>query len=168
MKKMVLSILVENTVGVLSRISGLFSRRGYNIDSLTVSGTERNGFSRMTIVVSGEDEVLEQIRKQVGKLVDVKDIIELKDGASVCRELILCKVKVDATDRQQVIAVADIFRAKIVDVSTDSMMIELTGNQQKLDAFVGLLEGFEIKELVRTGITGLTRGTADMLSGELE
>ena len=122
----------------------------------------------MTIVVSGEDEVLEQIRKQVAKLVDVKDIIELKDGASVCRELILCKVKVDATDRQQVIAVADIFRAKIVDVSTDSMMIELTGNQQKLDAFVGLLEGFEIKELVRTGITGLTRGTADMLSGELE
>ncbi len=168
MKKMVLSILVENTVGVLSRISGLFSRRGYNIDSLTVSETERNGFSRMTIVVSGEDEVLEQIRKQVGKLVDVKDIIELKDGASVCRELILCKVKVDATDRRQVIAVADIFRAKIVDVSTDSMMIELTGNQQKLDAFVGLLEGFEIKELVRTGITGLTRGTADMLSGELE
>lgn len=168
MKKMVLSILVENTVGVLSRISGLFSRRGYNIDSLTVSETERNGFSRMTIVVSGEDEVLEQIRKQVAKLVDVRDIIELKDGASVCRELILCKVKVDATDRQQVIAVADIFRAKIVDVSTDSMMIELTGNQQKLDAFVGLLEGFEIKELVRTGITGLTRGTADMLSGELE
>ena len=168
MKKMVLSILVENTVGVLSRISGLFSRRGYNIDSLTVSETERNGFSRMTIVVSGEDEVLEQIRKQVAKLVDVKDIIELKDGASVCRELILCKVKVDATDRQQVIAVADIFRAKIVDVSTDSMMIELTGNQQKLDAFVGLLEGFEIKDLVRTGITGLTRGTADMLSGELE
>ncbi len=168
MKKMVLSILVENTVGVLSRISGLFSRRGYNIDSLTVSETERNGFSRMTIVVSGEDEVLEQIRKQVGKLVDVKDIIELKDGASVCRELILCKVKVDATDRQQVIAVADIFRAKIVDVSQDSMMIELTGNQQKLDAFVGLLGGFEIKELVRTGITGLTRGAADMLSGELE
>lgn len=168
MKKMVLSILVENTVGVLSRISGLFSRRGYNIDSLTVSETERNGFSRMTIVVSGEDEVLEQIRKQVGKLVDVKDIIELKDGASVCRELILCKVKVDATDRQQVIAVADIFRAKIVDVSQDSMMIELTGNQQKLDAFVGLLGGFEIKELVRTGITGLTRGASDMLSGELE
>ncbi len=168
MKKMVLSILVENTVGVLSRVSGLFSRRGYNIDSLTVSETEKNGFSRMTIVVSGEDEVLEQIRKQVEKLVDVKDILELKDGASVCRELILCKVKVDATDRQQVIAVADIFRAKIVDVSTDSMMIELTGNQQKLDAFVGLLEGFEIKELVRTGITGLTRGTADMLSGELE
>lgn len=168
MKKMVLSILVENTAGVLSRISGLFARRGYNIDSLTVSETEKNGFSRMTIVCSGEDEVLEQIHKQLSKLVDVKDIIELKDGASVCRELILCKVAVDAVQRQQVIAVADIFRAKIVDVAKDSMMIELTGNQQKLDAFVGLLNGFEIKELVRTGITGLTRGNADMLAGELE
>lgn len=168
MKKMVLSILVENTAGVLSRISGLFARRGYNIDSLTVSETESNEYSRMTIVCSGEDEVLEQIRKQLLKLVDVKYIIELKDGASVCRELILCKVAVDATQRQQVIAVADIFRAKIVDVAEDSMMIELTGNQQKLDAFVGLLNGFEIKELVRTGITGLTRGHADMLAGELE
>ena len=165
---MVLSILVENTAGVLSRISGLFARRGYNIDSLTVSETESNEYSRMTIVCSGEDEVLEQIRKQLLKLVDVKDIIELKDGAAVCRELILCKVAVDAAQRQQVIAVADIFRAKIVDVAEDSMMIELTGNQQKLDAFVGLLNGFEIKELVRTGLTCLTRGHADMLAGELE
>lgn len=168
MKKMVLSILVENTSGVLSRISGLFARRGYNIDSLTVSETENIEFSRMTIVVSGEDEVLEQIRKQVSKLVDVKELIVLEDGESVCRELILCKVAVGADSRQQVIAIADIFRAKIVDVSSDSMMIELTGNQAKLDAFVGLLEGFEIKELVRTGITGLTRGRADMLAGELE
>lgn len=168
MKKMVLSILVENTAGVLSRVSGLFARRGYNIDSLTVSETEKVDFSRMTIVVSGEDEVLEQIRKQLAKLVDVKEIIELKDGESVCRELILCKIMVDATKRQQVIAVADIFRAKIVDVAPDSMMIELTGNQQKLDAFIGLINGFEIKELVRTGITGLTRGNADMLAGELE
>lgn len=168
MKKMVLSILVDNTAGVLSRISGLFARRGYNIDSLTVSETETNGVSRMTIVVSGEDEVLEQIHKQLAKLVDVKEITELKDGASVCRELILCKVAVDATQRQQVIAVADIFRAKIVDVAVDSLMIELTGNQQKLDAFIGLLHGFEIKELVRTGITGLTRGNFDMLAGELE
>lgn len=168
MKKMVLSILVDNTAGVLSRISGLFARRGYNIDSLTVSETETNGVSRMTIVVSGEDEVLEQIHKQLAKLVDVKEITELKDGASVCRELILCKVAVDAAQRQQVIAVADIFRAKIVDVAVDSLMIELTGNQQKLDAFIGLLHGFEIKELVRTGITGLTRGNFDMLAGELE
>lgn len=168
MKKMVLSILVDNTAGVLSRVSGLFARRGYNIDSLTVSETQNNGNSRMTIVVSGEDEVLEQIHKQLAKLVEVKEIIELKDGASVCRELILCKVAVDAAHRQQVLAVADIFRAKIVDVSTDSLMIELTGNQQKLDAFIGLLEGFEVLELVRTGITGLSRGTLDMLAGELE
>ncbi|MCI6499097.1 acetolactate synthase small subunit [Lachnospiraceae bacterium HCP1S3_C3] len=168
MKKMVLSILVKNTSGVLSRISGLFARRGYNIDSLTVSETENIKFSRMTIVVSGEDEVLEQIRKQVSKLVEVEELTVLKDGESVCRELILCKVAVGAESRQQVIAIADIFRAKIVDVSTDSLMIELTGNQAKLDAFVGLLEGFEIKELVRTGITGLTRGRADMLAGEFD
>ena len=168
MKKMVLSILVKNTSGVLSRISGLFARRGYNIDSLTVSETENIKFSRMTIVVSGEDEVLEQIRKQVSKLVEVEELTVLKDGESVCRELILCKVAVGAESRQQVIAIADIFRAKIVDVSTDSLMIELTGNQAKLDAFVGLLEGFEIKELVRTGITGLTRGRADMLEGEFD
>ena len=168
MRKMVLSILVENTAGVLSRVSGLFARRGYNIDSLTVSETEQNSRSRMTIVVSGEDEVLEQIHKQLAKLVEVKEIIELKDGASVCRELILCKVVVDASQRQQVLAVTDIFRAKIVDVSTDSLMIELTGNQQKLDAFIGMLEGFEVKELVRTGITGLTRGNYNMLEGELE
>ncbi len=168
MKKMVLSILVENTAGVLMRVAGLFARRGYNIDSLTVSETETVGMSKMTIVVNGEDEILEQIQKQLSKLIEVKEIIELKHGASVCRELILVKVAVDATQRQQVLAVADIFRAKIVDVSTDSMMIELTGNQQKLDAFIGLLGGFEVKELVRTGITGLTRGNFDMLAGELE
>ena len=165
---MVLSILVENTAGVLSRVAGLFARRGYNIDSLTVSETETTGRSRMTIVVSGEDEVLEQIHKQLAKLIEVKEIIELKPGASVCRELILVKVAVDASQRQQVIAVTDIFRAKIVDVAVDSLMIEITGNQQKLDAFISLLEGFEVKELVRTGITGLTRGNIDMLDGELE
>ena len=168
MKKMVLSILVDNTAGVLSRVSGLFARRGYNIDSLTVSETAQNGHSRMTIVVSGEDEVLEQIYKQLAKLEEVREIIQLKPGASVCRELILCKLAVDQTQRQQILAVADIFRAKIVDVTTDSLMIELTGNQQKLDAFISLLGGFEILELVRTGITGLTRGTLDMLAGELD
>lgn len=165
---MVLSILVENTSGVLTRVAGLFARRGYNIDSLTVGETETPGYSRMTVVVNGDEEVLEQIQKQVGKLVDVKEIVELKDGLSVCRELILCKVGVGPEDRQQILAVTDIFRAKIVDVSPDSLMIELTGNQAKLDAFIGLLEGFEILELVRTGITGLSRGNADMLAGELE
>jgi acetolactate synthase-1/3 small subunit len=161
MKKMVLSVLVDNTAGVLSRVAGLFSRRGYNIDSLTVSETEHKAFSKMTIVSHGDDEILEQIFKQVAKLEDVKEIIQLHDQNSVCRELILCKVGVNAASRQQVIAIADIFRAKIVDVAEDSMMIELTGNQSKLDAFIGLLGDFEIKELVRTGVTGLTRGKAE-------
>ena len=168
MKKMVLSILVENTSGVLSRVAGLFARRGYNIDSLTVSETETPGFSRMTIVCSGEDDVLEQIRKQLSKLVDVKDIIVLDPKASVCRELILVKIKVNPEQRQQIIAITDIFRAKVVDVTNEAMMIELTGNQQKLDAFINLLEGFDVLELVRTGITGLSRGYGDMLSGELD
>ncbi|MBQ3933522.1 MAG: acetolactate synthase small subunit [Lachnospiraceae bacterium] len=168
MKKMVLSILVENTSGVLSRVAGLFARRGYNIDSLTVSETETPGFSRMTIVCSGEDDVLEQIRKQLSKLVDVKDIIVLDPKASVCRELILVKIKVNSEQRQQIIAITDIFRAKVVDVTNEAMMIELTGNQQKLDAFINLLEGFDVLELVRTGITGLSRGYGDMLSGELD
>lgn len=168
MKKMVLSVLVDNTAGVLTRVAGLFSRRGYNIDSLTVGETENKDFSKMTIVVYGDDEVLEQIEKQVAKLEDVKEIIELKPGMSVCRELILCKVEVTAKDRQQVMSVVDIFRAKIVDISEDTLMIELTGNQAKLDAFIELLGEFKIKELVRTGITGLTRGKADLLAGEFD
>ena len=159
MRKMVLSVLVGNTSGVLNRVAGLFSRRGYNIDSLTVGETESSAFSRMTIVVHGEEEILEQIEKQIAKLVDVKEIIELKPESSVCRELILVKVAANAEQRQQVIAVADVFRAKIVDVSPESLMVELTGSQEKLSAFIGLLEGFTILELVRTGVTGLTRGT---------
>ena len=162
MRRMVLSILVDNTAGVLSRVSGLFSRRGYSIDSLTVGETETPGISRMTVVATGDEQILDQIKKQVAKLEDVKSIIELADGESVCRELILVKVSVTQKDRQAIIAVADIFRAKIVDVAMESMMIELTGNQAKLDAFIKLLEGFEVIELVRTGITGLTRGAADL------
>lgn len=158
MKQKVLSILVDNTAGVLSRVAGLFSRRGYNIDSLTVGVTENPLYSRMTVVVLGDDEVLEQIQKQLSKLIDVREIIELEDGLSVCRELILVKVAATMEQRHQVNTIADIFRAKIVDVAKDSMMVELTGNQAKLDAFIGLLEGFEIIELVRTGITGLSRG----------
>ncbi|MSS63454.1 acetolactate synthase small subunit [Velocimicrobium porci] len=162
MSKIVLSILVDNTAGVLSRVAGLFSRRGYNIDSLSVGETENSLFSRMTIQASGDDQILEQIVKQLAKLEDVKEIKELADGESVCRELILVKIKAGQQERQSIIAVADIFRAKIVDVSMESMMVELTGNQAKLDGFMKLLEGFEIKELVRTGLTGLTRGAGDM------
>jgi acetolactate synthase I/III small subunit len=162
MKKMVLSILVDNTAGVLSRVSGLFSRRGYNIDSLTVGVTQDPLYSRMTVVVNGDDQILEQIGKQLLKLEDVRDVRELLPEESVCRELILVKVLVSVEERQAVIAVADIFRAKIVDVAMESLMIELTGNQAKIDAFIKLLEGFTIKEMVRTGITGLARGSGDI------
>lgn len=162
MKKMVLSILVDNTAGVLSRVSGLFSRRGYNIDSLTVGVTQDPFYSRMTVVVNGDDQILEQIGKQLLKLEDVREVRELLPEESVCRELILVKVLAAVEERQAVIAVADIFRAKIVDVAMESLMIELTGNQAKIDAFIKLLEGFTIKEMVRTGITGLARGSGDI------
>ncbi len=158
MKKKVLSILVDNTSGVLSRVAGLFSRRGYNIDSLTVGETENPAFSRMTVVVRGDDHILDQIEKQVAKLEDVRYVKELKGGASVCRELVLVTVNASAEERPAVVAIADIFRAKIVDVGVDTMMIELTGNQAKLNAFIKLLGGYDIKELVRTGIAGLSRG----------
>lgn len=158
MRKKVFSVLVANTSGVLNRVAALFSRRAYNIDSLTVGVTENPDYSRMTIAVTGDDDVLEQIEKQISKLVDVIEITELKDYDSVCRELILVKVAVTPEQRQQVIAVADIFRAKIVDASQDSLMVELTGNQSKLDAFIELLEGYKIEQLARTGITGLLRG----------
>lgn len=155
----VFQLLANNTAGVLSRITGLFSRRGYNIESITAGVTADSRFSRITIVTSGDDECLEQIEKQLAKLVDVRDIHELKPDESVYRELILIKVRATAEQRQSIIAVADIFRAKIVDVASESLIIELTGNQQKIEAFIGLLEGYEILELARTGLAGLGRGT---------
>lgn len=161
MSKVVLSILVNNTPGVLSRVTGLFSRRGYNIDSLTVGETEDPAYSRMTVSVTGDDIVLEQIEKQVNKLEDVNSVKQLTGKASVCRELILVKVEANREARPAINAVVEIFRAKIVDVADNSMMIELTGNQEKLDAFIKLIEGYEIKELVRTGISGLARGFYD-------
>lgn len=162
MKKRILSMLVDNTAGVLSRVSGLFSRRGYNIDSLTVGVTADPAFSRMTVVCSGDDMVLDQITKQLQKLVDVRDIKVLEPDESVSRELILVKVKADAGQRQSVIAVANIFRAKIIDVGTESLIVELTGTKTKLEAFINLLDGLEILELARTGITGLSRGIHDV------
>lgn len=162
MKRRVLSILVENTAGVLSRVSGLFSRRGYNIDSLTVGVTADPLYSRMTVVCMGDELILDQIAKQVAKLEDVKDIKVLKDGESINRELILVKVRVSPEQRQGVISVADIFRAKIVDVGKESLVIEMTGAQSKIQAFIDLLEGYEILELARTGITGLSRGIHDV------
>lgn len=162
MKKMVLSLLVDNTSGVLSRVSGLFSRRGYNIDSLSVGITEDPKYSRMTVAVRGDDRILSQIEKQLLKLEDVRSIIELKDGESVCRELLLVRVKTSLEERQQVISLADVFRAKVVDVAVDSVMIEITGNVNKIEAFISLLDGFQIVEMVRTGLTGLVRGNAKL------
>ncbi|MDF2905900.1 MAG: hypothetical protein K0R34_1221 [Herbinix sp.] len=162
MKRMVLSVLVDNTAGVLSRVAGLFSRRGYNIDSLTVGETQDPAISRMTILAHGDDQILEQIRKQLLKLEDVIEIKELVPGESVTRELVLVKVAAAQKDRQAIMSIADIFRAKIVDVALESLMIELTGNQDKIDAFIKLLGPYTIKEMVRTGISGLTRGSGDI------
>ena len=162
MRKKVFQLLVDNTSGVLSRISGLFSRRGYNIESITAGLTADPRFTRSTIVASGDDEILDQIEKQVAKLVDVRDIKELRPESSVYRELALIKVRADRSQRQGVIAVADIFRAKIIDVAPDSLIIELTGDQDKIDAFIDLLDGYEILELARTGIAGLGRGTENV------
>ena len=162
MRKVVFSMLVDNTSGVLSRIAGLFSRRGYNIDSLTVGVTADPRYSRATVVAKGDRIILEQIEKQLSKLVDVIDIKRLEPESSICRELIMIKLKVNEENRQSVISVANIFRAKIVDVSKESLLIELTGNQSKIEAFIDLLNGYEILELARTGITGLSRGVFDV------
>ena len=158
----VFSLLVDNTSGVLSRIAGMFSRRGYNIDSLTVGVTADPKYSRMTVVVNGEEQIVEQIEKQLRKQEDVIEIKMLQDNKSVCRELILIKIRANASDRQDVIAISDVFRAKIVDVAQDSLVIELTGNQAKLSAFISLLSKYDILELARTGLTGLSRGSDDV------
>lgn len=159
MRKKVFQLIVDNTAGVLSRISGLFSRRGYNIESITAGVTADSRFTRITIVASGDDEILDQIEKQVAKLVDVRDIRELAPENSVYRELALIKVRTSSEQRQGVISIADIFRANIIDVAPDGLIVELTGDQAKIDAFISLLEGYEILELARTGIAGLGRGT---------
>ena len=160
--KRVYSLLVDNNPGVLSRISGLFSRRGYSIDSITAGVTADPRFTRITIVASGDELILSQIEKQVRKLEDVIEIKVLQPEDSVYRELIMVKVRANKTERTEIISVADIFRAKIVDVEKDSLMVELTGNGSKVDAFLELLEGYEILELARTGITGLQRGIKDV------
>lgn len=162
MKRQVLSILVENTAGVTSRISGLFSRRRYNIDSFSSGVTADPRFTRITIVTSGDELVLEQIEKQLAKLEDVLDIKRLEPDNSVTRELIMVKIRAKDTDRQAILNVTEIFHGKVVDVTHDSMIIELTGKQAKLDSFLDLLQGYEILELARTGLTGLTRGCDDV------
>lgn len=160
----VFSILVDNNPGLLSRVAGLFSRRGYNVDSITAGTTEDPNITRITIVASGDELILSQIEKQVSKLEDVREVKVLKTGESVIRELIMVKVRVDAAHRGEVISIADIFRAKIIDVEKESLVVELTGNQTKLEAFLKLLDGYEILELARSGIIGLGRGVENVLS----
>jgi acetolactate synthase-1/3 small subunit len=158
-QRYVLSVLVDNQAGVLSRVSGLFSRRGFNIDSLTVGETYENSISRMTIVVTGDEYVLEQITKQLSKLVEVISIQHCKPTETVMRELALIKVQANEAQRHQVIESANIYRARIVDVSVDSVVIEVTGSEEKIASLIRLLEPIGIKELVRTGLTAMSRGT---------
>ena len=162
MRKQVFSLLVRNNAGLLSRVAGLFSRRGYNIDSITSGPTMNKRVTRITVVATGDEQILTQIRKQLAKLEDVLDIKVLEAGVSVFRELILVKVEANAAQRSEIISIADIFRAKIVDVEPTSLMLEMTGDQSKIDAFLDLLSAYRILELARTGITGLSRGAEDI------
>jgi acetolactate synthase I/III small subunit len=158
MEKYVLSVLVENHAGVLSRVSGLFSRRGYNIDSLTVCETYNPGQSRMTIVVQGDQYILEQIEKQLSKLVEVISIQHCDSSATCQREMALIKVKAAGPDRAVIIETCNIFRAHIVDVSIESVIVEATGSEDKINSLIRLLEPYGIIELAKTGLTAMDRG----------
>ncbi|MEG0133575.1 MAG: acetolactate synthase small subunit [Clostridium sp.] len=158
MKRHVLSVLVRNSSGVLSRVSGLFSRRGYNIDSLSVGKTEDPDVSRMTISLNGDDDILEQFQKQLKKLVEIISVENLKPENAVYRELVLIKVKADAEKRASINEVVKIFRSKIIDISKETLTIELTGDESKISAIINLMQEYGIEELVRTGVTALERG----------
>ncbi len=159
-KKHTISALVENHFGVLCRIAGLFSSRGFNIDSLSVGETEDSTISRMTIVVRGDDRVLEQVVKQLGRLIDVIRVTDITQGRFVERELALIKVKADASTRSEIMQIAEVFRSNIVDVSTSSMTVEVTGNEDKIAAIINMLRAFGIKEIARTGTVALLRDFA--------
>ncbi|HEX8987754.1 MAG TPA: acetolactate synthase small subunit [Rhodocyclaceae bacterium] len=154
----IISILLENESGALSRVSGLFSARGYNIESLTVAPTEDASLSRMTVVSVGSDDVIEQITKQLNKLIDVVKVVDLSEAAHLERELMLVKVRATGKDREEMKRVADIFRGRIIDVTESTYVIELTGNTGKLDAFLGAIDASLILETVRTGVCGIGRG----------
>jgi acetolactate synthase-1/3 small subunit len=152
-----LSILVENKFGVLARIAGLFSGRGFNIDTLNVAPTQNPTTSRMTIVVKGDDAVLEQITKQLNKLIDVIKVQDFREGEYVDRELALIKISADTKARSEIMQICDIFRAKIVDVQHKAVTVEITGNESKIAAFLGLMEPFGIRDLTRTGKVAMAR-----------
>jgi len=154
----IISILIENESGALSRVSGLFSARGYNIESLTVAPTEDASLSRMTIVSSGSDDIIEQITKQLNKLIDVVKVVDLSEAAHVERELMLVKVRTTGKDREEMKRVSDIFRGHIIDVTESSYVIELTGSGSKLDSFLNTIDRSLILETARTGVCGMGRG----------
>ena len=156
--KHIISILIENEAGALSRVAGLFSARGYNIESLTVAPTEDATMSRMTIVTRGDDQILEQINKQLNKLIDVIKVIDFTDGSGIERELALIKVTAEDESRAEVLRIVDIFRTKIIDVTPKSYTIEATGNPAKIDAILDLLRPLGLKEVVRTGAVAIGRG----------
>ncbi|WP_367136188.1 acetolactate synthase small subunit [Saccharothrix sp. HUAS TT1] len=158
MTRHTLSVLVEDKPGVLARVAGLFSRRGFNIESLAVGRTEHPDISRMTIVVSVEELPLEQVTKQLNKLVNVIKIVELESAASVQRQLLLVKVRADATVRSQVLETVQLFRAKVVDVSPEAVTVEATGTSEKLDALLRMLEPYGLREIVQSGMVAIGRG----------
>lgn len=158
MRKHTLAVIVENRPGVLTRVTTLFRRRGYNIESLAVGETENPSISRITIVVMGDEKILEQVTKQLYKLVDVIKIVDITDKRSVERELVMIKVRADVNVRAEIVQIVDIFRARIVDIGKTSLIIEVTGDSGKIDAIVESLKPFGIIELVRTGIVAMVRG----------
>ena len=161
-----LSVLVQNKPGVLARTAGLFSRRGYNIESLTVGVTENENISRMTIVVAGDDTVVEQVSKQLNKLIEVIKVSDLTKESYVDRELVLIKVTADSSTRGEIMQLVDVFRARIVDVAAKSLIIEVTGDAEKITALIDTLKQFGIKEIVRTGTLALGRGPKVIQSGK--
>jgi acetolactate synthase-1/3 small subunit len=154
----IISLLMENEAGALSRVAGLFSSRGYNIESLTVAATEDSTLSRMTLVTTGSDDVIEQITKQLNKLIEIVKVVDLSDGDHIERELMLIKVRALGKDREEIKRMSDIFRGRIIDVTDKSYTIELTGTGSKLDAFLQAVERSSILETVRTGASGIGRG----------
>ncbi len=167
MSKHTLSVLVENKPGVLARVAALFSRRGFNIDSLAVGPTELSDISRMTVVVEVEGSALEQVTKQLNKLIEVLKVVELDPTHSVQREILLVKVRSDAVSRSQIVDTASLFKAKVVDVTTDSVVIEATGNTDKLRALLDVLAPFGVKELVQSGMVAVGRGSRSITDRSL-
>lgn len=161
-----ISALVANKSGVLTRISGLFARRGYNIDSLSVCATEDNKISRMTIVLNGDEYTLEQLTKQLSKLIDVKKIMHVKENAAIFRELLLVKLSATEEKRSKIIEICNIYRGKVDDLNPESLLVEITGPSSKLDAFITMIKPYGILEMARTGATAITRG--DMCIKDLE